>query len=159
MDAMDYSYWCQTGRRHYPAYYRRLSEAYACFCFGGHAQKAFSGRRNAIEKLLYMIDWRIPLGGFDRIYQFDSWRFWESLVAGCCTFHVDFARYGAVLPVMPINGEHYIGVDFSDVNTTKRKIKQNPQLMEQIGNAGRQWALDNYSPKAVAARFLALLNN
>ncbi len=45
------------------------------------------------------------------ISQWDSWRLWESLAAGCATMHVDLERYGCTLPVMPVNWEHYIGVD------------------------------------------------
>ncbi|MEO1342122.1 MAG: glycosyltransferase family 1 protein, partial [Cyanobacteria bacterium J06635_13] len=34
-DPYHYLQWVQTGRRHYPSYYRRLQQSAACACFGG----------------------------------------------------------------------------------------------------------------------------
>lgn len=159
MSALDYSYWCQTGRRHYPRYYQRLSEASACFCFGGHPEKFFYSQHTLFHRLLYSINWRLPIFSYDRVYQFDSWRFWESLVAGCCTVHVDFERYGIVLPVMPVNGEHYVGVDLDNTDRTRELVQQKSDILEVVGNQGRHWVLDNYSPTRVAERLVALFDN
>lgn len=158
LNATDYSYWCQTGRRHYPKFYERLSHASACFCFGGHPEKFFFGRKTLVEKLLYMVDWRLPIFRYDRVYQFDSWRLWESLAAGCCTVHVDFDRYGIQLPVMPVNGEHYVGVDLGNTARTERLIRRDPDILAAVGQRGRQWALENYSPGKVAQRFVELFD-
>jgi hypothetical protein len=35
------------------------------------------------------------------VMRWDSWRFWESLAAGCLTVHLDFDSCGFSLPVMP----------------------------------------------------------
>ena len=156
MNALDYSYWCQTGRRHYPKYYQRLSNSYACFCFGGNPQKFFYSQSNIFFKLLYKINWRLPIFDFNSIYQYDSWRFWESLVAGCCTLHIDFEKYGIVLPVMPINKKHYLGFDLVNIHKTTRLIKQNPDMLATIGNNGREWVLEHYSPVKTAQRFIDL---
>jgi hypothetical protein len=147
--------WAKTGRRHYPAFYRRLSEAVACFAFGGHLLKFFSDRDTVLNDVLYRINWRVPIFSYDRIFQFDSWRFWESMVAGCATVHVDLSHYGAVLPVMPANGLHYLGVDFNDVDGFRRKLRgQGRRWLDDIGAAGREWALAHYAPRPVAERFL-----
>lgn len=57
----------------------------------------------------------------------------------------------------PINGKHYIGLDF------KKGRSHNSQLLDltseqfnKIANAGRAWALEKYSPEAMALRFLNL---
>ena len=89
------------------------------------------------------------------IQQWDSWRLWESFAAGCATFHVDFEKYGFMLPVMPENWRHYIGVDLDDIEATTDRIVANPGLLEQVAAAGREWALENYAPIPVAKRFLA----
>jgi hypothetical protein len=136
-----------------------LSQASACFCFGGHPEKFFYGRKTMVERLLYVIDWRLPIFSYDRVYQFDSWRFWESLAAGCCTVHVDLERYGIVLPVMPVNGEHYIGVDLGNTAKTERLLRRTPGILESVGAQGRQWALENYSPRRVAERFVDLVDD
>lgn len=120
--------WVQTGRRHYPAY-RRLLASRACSCFGGLLRE-------------------------DRVYQFDSWRFWESLAAGTCALHVDLEKYGCVLPVMPVNMMHYLGFDLENPACIVDRVRRKPALLRRIGEAGRAWAVANYSPRPVAERFL-----
>jgi hypothetical protein len=90
----------------------------------------------------------------NRISQWDSWRFWESLAAGCVTFHVDFEKYGFELPVLPKNWEHYIGIDLDNIQESIDKIAEQPEVLEKISIQGREWVLQNYSPKAVALRFM-----
>ncbi|MFN6156701.1 MAG: glycosyltransferase family 1 protein, partial [Dolichospermum sp.] len=92
------------------------------------------------------------------ILQWDSWRFWESLAAGCVTFHVDFEKYGITLPVMPENWRHYIGVDLDHVQTTVDRIAENPEILEYITQEGRSWAIKNYSPVPTALRFLEIVS-
>jgi hypothetical protein len=129
MTEKDRLLWVQTGRRHYPSYRRRLLGSMACSCFGGLLRE-------------------------DRVYQFDSWRFWESLAAGTCAFHVDLENYGCVLPVMPINMVHYLGFNLENPTCIVDRIRRRPALLRTIGEAGRAWALANYSPRPVAERFL-----
>jgi hypothetical protein len=93
---------------------------------------------------------------YDRIFQFDSWRFWESMVSGCVTLHVDFEKYGVVLPIMPENEVHYIGIDLSNFEDACRKLKS-VEKFEAISCNSQRWVLENYSPKAVAKRLLSLL--
>ena len=103
--------WVQTGRRHYPAY-RRLLASTACSCFGGLLRK-------------------------DRVYQFDSWRFWELLAAGTCAFHVDLEKYGCVFPVMPVNMMHYLGFNLENPACIVDSVRRNPALLKRIGEMGR----------------------
>ncbi len=91
------------------------------------------------------------------VIQFDSWRFWESLLAGCVTLHVDLEKYGAVFPVMPENWKHYIGIDLDDIEGSLVRIKENLPRFSEISRAGREWALANYNPKIVAERFLEII--
>lgn len=150
------NFWNQTGRRHYPDFYRRLGMSKASTSFGGYFQKSIKYKHDLFSRVLRKADNRLNFLNYDIVYQFDSWRFWESLVAGCCTVHIDLDRYGAVLPVMPINGKHYIGVDFDNLSKLNRLLR-NANLLEDIANGGREWVLENYSPKKVAERFLNLL--
>ena len=86
--------------------------------------------------------------------RWDSWRFWESLAAGCLTFHLDFEKYGFLLPEMPVAWKHYIPIDMADpVGTVERFLNCESQW-EEISVKGREWALQNYSPKEVAKRLL-----
>lgn len=88
------------------------------------------------------------------VTRWDSWRFWESLVSGCVTIHLDFDLYGFLLPVMPENWKHYIGLDLANINRDVERMLDEQNRMEEIAYNGRLWAIENYSPVAVARRFL-----
>ncbi len=127
--------WRQTVQRHHPNYYQRLKATAACAAFGGYVVPETDGHPSYLE-------W------------WDSWRFWESLAAGCVMFHVDLGKYGALLPVMPKNWQHYIGIDLDNMEDTVHRIATEPGILERISQAGRQWAIENYSPVPTARRFL-----
>ncbi|MEQ8468164.1 glycosyltransferase family 1 protein [Coleofasciculus sp. E1-EBD-02] len=150
--------WKQTGRRHYPNYYTRLKSSAASACFGGHLEPPIWF--NYAPPYIYL---HRALNKFfpqsrRMVLQWDSWRFWESLAAGCVTFHVDFEKYGIQLPVMPINYLHYIGIDLDNPEATVEKIANEPNLLEKVAVAGRTWAIEYYSPVPTAKRFLDLVN-
>ena len=137
-DSYHYLQWLQTDKRHYPSYYQRLTSTLACACFGGCM---------AIN----------PHTGEARVEWWDSWRFWESLAAGCVAFHVDFDKYDVNLPVKPENWRHYIGIDLDHPQATVDRIANEPEILERISVEGRQWALENYSPVPTALRFLQVV--
>ncbi len=131
--------WEQTGKRHHPQYYKRLKESVACAGFAG----CVIPYNNSGE---FLVEW------------WDSWRFWESLAAGCVTFHVDFDKYGIDLPVIPENWRHYIGLDLEHPQDTIDRIISEPNILEQISTEGRQWAINHYSPVPTALRFLETIS-
>lgn len=137
-DSYHYLHWTQTGQRHYPNYYKRLKESAACACFGGYTVSPGTGK--------FLVEW------------WDSWRFWESLAAGCVTFHVDFDKYGIQLPVMPENWRHYIGLDLDNFEEAVERIASEPEILERISTSGREWALTNYSPVPTALRFIETIS-
>jgi len=154
ISATDLLYWEQTGRRHYPTYYNRLARNMACASFGGELIKVYNHNNSNYSVNILNELRKIISGKRYSIYQFDSWRFWEALVAGCCTFHVDFNKFGFVLPVNPVNQKHYFGSDIFNPFQTKKFMKHDYSYFEDISSSGREWVLDNYSPKKVAERFL-----
>jgi len=161
-DPYHYLKWAQTGRRHYPSYYKRLSNSMACACFGGYFLAP--GFTDANEKLSYYLSKLISEFsefGFktNRIGQWDSWRFWESMAAGCVTFHVDFEKYGFQPPVIPKNWEHYIGIDLDNIQESIDRITDHPEILEKVATQGRDWVLDNYSPRSTALRFMKTIVN
>lgn len=155
--------WRQTGHRFSRAYYERLkrSQAVACFCgdmipaapFRDPDRYLVGGGRARVRRAMFEM-----LDRFDarprRAMQWDSFRFWEALAAGCATFNIDLEYYGVTLPVMPVNGEHYFGVRFDDVESTIDRIVDDPPALERVARQGREWALTNYSPRALASRML-----
>jgi hypothetical protein len=158
-------WWEQTNKRHSPEYYERLKTSQACSAFCGellppmpYSPRIFEiyGNKAKLQKMF----WK-GLGRLDprpeRIISWDSFRFWETLAAGAVAFHVDLQKHGVVLPVMPQNWKHYIGVDFRNLERDVRRIKESPSMLEDIAAAGREWGLANYSPKATAQRFVQLI--
>lgn len=157
--------WEQTGGRFSASYYERLrtSQAVSCFCgdilppMPWHDPGALllHGGKARWRRRFYT-----ALGAFDprpdRIVQWDSFRFWETLTAGAVAFHVDLERYGVTLPVMPENWVHYIGVDLDKPRAALERLHDEPALLGKVAAAGQSWALQHYSPKAAARRFLNL---
>lgn len=156
--ALEQLYWRQTGRRHYPAYYKRLSQSMACACFGGFLQENMETETfNFKHKLLYQVNKVFPIVKYDRLYQFDSFRFWEAMVAGCCIFHVDLKKFGAVFPETPESGKHYIGVDVNNPEATKKIMKHGYHYFEDAAMNGKEWAIQKFSTIKVGERFLELV--
>lgn len=159
LSAEDHLQWTQSGRRHYPSYYQRLKSSVACAAFGGTFVPAFPKNPNNLfsrtlthllgKEMIRKLDYRLRI-----IVQWDSWRLWESLAAGCVTFHVDFEQNNFLLPVMPINWKHYIGIDLKNVKETVQRLIEDAQILAEISTNGRSWAIEHYSPVPTAIRFL-----
>jgi hypothetical protein len=156
--------WRQTGGRFSRGYYERLkrSKAMACFCgdiippapqrpesylMGGNRARL----RRAVYAGLGLLDHRPP-----RAVGADSFRFWEALAAGCTAINLDLDHYGVALPVMPINGVHYLGVDLARVGSFIAMLKEDRSILGHIAERGRVWAQTHYSPEAMATRLLAM---
>jgi hypothetical protein len=164
-DPYDRLMWRQTIRRHSRAYYERLKGTVACAAFCGDLAPALpfdpnallvGGRRARWKRFAW--DAVSTLSGQPpRIIQWDSWRFWEALAAGCVPIHVDLELYGVALPVMPENWRHYIGMDLRRPRETADRLRDEPELLERVSREGRDWALTHYSPRAVAKRFLRIV--
>ena len=101
---------------------------------------------------------------WDRVRQWDSWRLWEAWAAAACVIHVDLEKYGCVLPVMPENGKHYIGIDIKNVDRLDKLLSQDAKSLDEssvlgeIATNGREFVLENYTPRKVAERLLAMIN-
>ena len=163
-DPYDRLMWHQTNRRHCRAYYERLKDARAvsCFCgelippmpFRGLEHYMVGGNKARLKRAFFDLLARVDPRP-ERIISWDSWRFWESLAAGCLAFNLDLERYGARLPVMPENGRHYIGVNLTDPAPALERLCDDPAGLARIAAAGQAWALSHYTPSAMARRFLA----
>jgi len=165
-DPYDRLMWRQTGGRYARSYYERLknSQAVACFCgemippmpFRNPECYLVGGNKAKIRRFFYEM-----LGKLDprpaRSVQWDSFRFWEALAAGCVAFNIDLERYGVELPVMPENWKHYIGINLENVDRDLRRLTDSPSLLGNVAAEGRLWAMHNYSPKKAAERLLSRL--
>jgi hypothetical protein len=162
-DPYDRLMWEQTNRRHCRAYYERLKQSQAVSCFCGDLippmpwrdpnQMLLGGGKARLKMKFFKALGRIDPRP-ERIVQWDSWRFWEALAAGCAAFNLDLERYGVALPVMPENWRHYIGIDLDRPEPAVERIADDPGCLERIARDGRAWALAHYAPAPLAARFL-----
>lgn len=162
-DPYDALMWRQSGWRFSRSYYERLkhSQAVACYCgelippmpFRNPECYLVGGNKAKLRRAFYEM-----LSFFDprprRSVQWDSFRFWESLVAGCVAFNIDLHHYGVEMPVMPENWKHYIGIDFNRTKEFFNRLHDEIDSLERIGQDGHQWALEHYSPQKMAERFL-----
>lgn len=158
----------QSAGRHNAAYLERIGRSVATSAFGGDffikptiwgwypwkfinyfvESAASIGRMNNLAKKM-----GLHTNHTYRIYQWDSWRLWEAFAAKSMAIHVDFERYRIRLPEMPVNFKHYLGVDLKQPEAAIA-ILHDTGRMQEIGEAGHAWALQHYSPKALAERLL-----
>ena len=150
--------WQETGRRHWPEYYRRLASSTMCAAFGGYFVTRWPAAKESLLSRLLKRGLAVTGGRSRLVSQWDSWRLWESFAASCAALHVDLERYGCVLPVMPVNWEHYIGIDLDRPQAALERIHDDLSAVARIAAAGHAWAGEHYSPVAVARRLLALTN-
>jgi hypothetical protein len=139
-------------------YYDLLRGSLGCLAYGGAFEQDFSKN----EYMLQNDHFRAFMSCVEQqretvILRWDSWRFWESLVFGCVTMHLDFEMYGFKLPVMPENWKQYVGINLANVRHDVERLVDERELMSEIAWNGRQWAIEHYSPLAVGRRFMVLL--
>jgi hypothetical protein len=159
------SLWSQTGRRYDPDYFVELNSSLLNLSFGGtpiipplplnKTIRVLGKVKRELLKLVYGSN--IPAKHYTLI-QYDSWRLWESFASNACPVFSDCSQFGITLPVKPEPGIHYIAVDGFNFEAAALQIKQlGDDRLKQIAQQGRQWALQHYSPKAVAKRLVALV--
>lgn len=164
-DEYDRLMWEQTQRRHCRAYYVRLSnhKSIAAFCGDMVPSSPFrpnylvGGRRAKIRRAIFRAVDGLAFSP-PRSVQWDSWRFWEGLSAGCLVFNIDLEHYGVKLPVMPVNGKHYVGLRLGEIEEQVQSVLSNETLMESIAANGKAWVQEHYSPKGLAKQFLEIVN-
>lgn len=146
------------GMRWSDEYFRLLASSTACLAYGGcfgqdlGQNDYFRGTKGDEQGL---VRYRAP----SVVLRWDSWRFWEALVFGCLSVQLDFREYGFKLPVMPENWQHYVGINLADVRRDVERLMDERARLSEIAWNGRIWALENYSPIAVARRFLATVDS
>lgn len=139
-------------------YYALLGSSLGCLAYGGTFGQDLS--RN--DYLMQNERFRTFMGCVDVqrdsvVLRWDSWRFWEALVCGCLAIQLDFDCYGFELPVMPVNWQQYIGLNLGDLEHDLERIMDERGRLQEIGWNGRQWAIEHYSPQAVARRFMVVM--
>jgi hypothetical protein len=138
-------------------HFDRLLNKTACLAYGGAViadmlPNGYFAQNESYKYLRERSDFKQPLA----VLRWDSWRFWESLAAGCLTFQLDFEKYGFLLPEMPVAWEHYIPIDMADPVGSVNRFMDSRSRWAEIAHGGREWALNHYSPMACALRLLEI---
>ena len=138
-------------------HFERLMGFTGCLAYGGaisvdQSSNAYFSQNETYKYILERSEYKSPLV----ILRWDSWRFWESLAAGCLTFHLDFEKYGFLLPEMPTPWKHYIPIDMADPVGSVERFMDSRASWAEIAYLGREWALEHYSPAACARRLLQI---
>ena len=138
-------------------HFEKLLGVTACLGYGGaiagdQSSNAHFAQDENYKYILERSKYESPLV----IIRWDSWRFWESLSAGCLTFHLDFEKYGLALPETPVPWKHYIPIDMADPRGSVERFMDSRPRWAEIANGGREWAIEHYSPIACARRLLEI---
>lgn len=165
----------QSGKRHHPEYLDRIQNSKFCACFGGEfAPPPFITNNkplydlakyffatSAEGRLLNLMKFlRLQVNRTNNVFQWDSWRLWESWAGGSIPLHIDFDRYGVNFRDAPANWKHYIGINFDNIERdVERILSLDDDELETISNAGREWAIEKYSPIATAKRLLKIIED
>jgi hypothetical protein len=152
----------QSAGLHNPKYYSIIENTLIVAAFCGYMVPGLpddpsvylvGGNKAKLKKKFYQI-LSTSTGSEERIIQWDSYRFWETLALGSVPMHIDLEKYGVELPVMPLNWKHYMGVDLNNIGQTVERIIEEKELIYKIAKDGNEWCMTNYSPEASAKRFL-----
>lgn len=161
-DPVSARWWHLTMGKHNPAYYElvRSYPMHSCIC--GDVIPAFpydpssilvGGNKARLRKVFYST-LTVLLGRRERLIQWDSWRFWETLALGVVPLMYDLDKFGVCLPVMPENWTHYVGIDPDNPSNSVKQLKRRWNDLPIIAAAGRKWMLEHYSPAANARRVM-----
>jgi len=141
-------------------HFERLLSFTGCLAYGGaisvdQSSNTYFAQKEAYQYILKNSEYKSPLV----VMRWDSWRFWESLAAGCLTFHLNFEKYGLLLPEIPVAWKHYVPVDMADPVASVERLMDSRSRWAEIASEGREWALKNYSPTACARRFIQIAHD
>ena len=144
-------------------YLRQLTESAAILAYGGHYYQSpltYEHLRVKYQNDQFFTSTHLfpDIGKKAVIFRWDSWRFWEGLLFECPPLQLDFDEYGFALPDTPKAWSQYIPISLKNIESLAHKLANdnhlNLDVLEMIGKTGREWAIEKYSPKKMAALYL-----
>ena len=168
-DGSGHFWWEVTGHRHNPGFFRRLAHYAACDCSGGYfydqdTSETITGAALTAEALAGRDEGSgAPSKRSIGLFQWESFKLWESFAVGCAVIMPELERYGLELPIMPTPWEHYVPLRLdnkSSLDGLSARLQTMPRSeLRAIGDRGRSWALDNYCPECWARRLIRELRS
>ena len=128
----------QTGKRHNPMFYEKLSQHRFVDCCGG------------------------KLVSPSIVQQHDSYKLWEAFAAGAVVICVDFEYYGIHFgdssTPQPKSYVHYVGIRLGEENSLREAANwirnASEETLCKVAATGREWAIKWFSPRPMATRLL-----
>lgn len=170
-DPVDSHYWKISTRRHIPGYFKLLNSKLMFASFGGYYE--YKPIAYAPYTLLdrirrkpyhWYIKWLLnsnkSIAPAVFVFQYDNFRFWEVLYSRSCPVNLNFESWNFMLPVNPVEGEHYLGIEKFDCKEFALRIEKMPvENIRSVALKGREWVKQHYAPKAQAMRLLDHIKN
>lgn len=162
----DMHYWKLSTGRHMPEYFKMLNSKLMFAGFGGYyeykplAYTPYSFWDKIRRKLNYWYAGYLERLGKSIapavfVFQYDNFRYWEVLYSRSCPVNLNVESWNFKMPVNPVDGEHYLGINKFDFKDFSKRLSDTPsENIRSIGAAGRKWVLKHYSPRAQAQRLL-----
>ena len=157
----EYFYYLKTTRRHNNEYYKILNSSLLFLGIGGYVEtlpkiyQPYSFFDKIIRKPSYLISKYNRLK-YSYVFQWDSFRMWELFYSSTCPIFLNFEKFNFVMPQTPKSNFHYLSIDnfnWSDFNKKLKKIPSHEII--EIGQNGKKWIIENYSPKALTEFLLS----
>ncbi len=169
LEEIDRIYKKATFKRHDPKYYKEINDNLITCAFGGYyeyvpyrtqpyslSDKVFRKGTIYLEKIFRALGRDSSKLYF--VFQYDSFRMWETFYAKTCPLLLDFDYWNLKIPVKPIEKVHYVGIKSFDCKEAMEFIADSSvDELHTIGINGRKWVSENYSPSAVAKRLIKWL--
>jgi hypothetical protein len=139
------------------AYLAALQDSQVCLAYGGDFFAAVQTNPYLAKAQPQVFENHrfVELNAPAVVMRWDSWRFWESLAAGCLTVQLDFAKFGFRLPAAPDPWVHYAPIDPGDLKGSIEHLLDREKEWPEIAERGRAWAVANYAPAPTAAYMLS----
>lgn len=162
----DAHYWKTSTRRHDPDYFKLLNSKLMFASFGGYYEYkpiAFTPytlmdrirRKPNFWKANRLLKQHKSIAPAVFVFQYDNFRFWEVLCSRACPVNLNFESWNFQMPVNPVDGQHYLGINRFEFGEFAKRIETIPlEEIRSIGLKGREWVKQNYSPRTQAGRFL-----
>ena len=159
----EFFYYVKTNRRHNLEYYKIINSTLLFLGIGGYVEtlpKLYQPY-NLIDKIRRKPNYLI--NKFTRhqkqfVFQWDSFRMWELFYANTCPIFLNFKKFNFLLPHLPIENEHYLAIDhYSCKSIVKKLSTMSNTEIKQIGTNGKEWVMNNYSPKMISKYLLSLI--
>jgi hypothetical protein len=160
-NSLESYYYKSTTRRHSLSFYESINSSLMFLGFGGYIEslpnlyQPYSLFDKIRRKPFHLLS-NYNKQKYSYVFQWDSFRMWELFNSNTCPIFLNFKKFNFILPELPNDSEHYLGLDSFSWSEFNSKLKKYPRIdVSDIGLNGKDWVLRNYSPEVIANRLIS----